>query len=144
LAATVRANLDIADIDQVFAACSRLQTLQPLQGALQQFASELATVPLADRPALAEQMVEGLHAILMVATDTVAEDAGDSVDLLLMLMEERSALMDRVRQELLGSDTSIDGRESLLSATLTFERIICLLRRLVPLATAGSPIAPAC
>lgn len=138
LAATVRANPDMADIDQVFAARSRLQTLQPLQSALHQFASELAAVPLADRPAFAEQMVEGLHAILMVAADTAAEDAGDSADMLLMLTEERSALMDRVRQELLGGGTSIGGRESLLSATLTFERIIWLLRRLVLPGIAGT------
>ena len=49
-----------------------------------------------------------------------------------ILTEERSALMERVRDELLGGSTNIAGREALLSATLTFERIIWLLRRLSP------------
>ena len=132
LADTVRATPDMADIDQVFAARGRLQTLKPLQSALHQFVAELAAVPPADRPAISTQMVEGLHAILMVAADAAAEDPGDSVDLLFALTQDRSALMERVRQELLGDSTSIRGRESLLSATLTFERIIWLLRRLVP------------
>ena len=132
LADTVRATPDMADIDRVFAARSRLQILKPLQSALHQFAAELAAVPPADRPAFSTQMVEGLHAILMVAADAAAEDPGDSVDMLFALTQDRSTLMERVRQELLGDSTSIRGRESLLSATLTFERIIWLLRRLVP------------
>jgi hypothetical protein len=40
--------------------------------------------------------------------------------------------MERVRHELLDGSGSLGGRESLLSATLTFERIIWLLRRLAP------------
>jgi phosphate:Na+ symporter len=132
LSSTVRANPDMADIDLVFAARSRLQTLRPLQAALHQFASELADVSPSERPVFAEQMIEGLHAILMVAADTASDDPADAAEMLFMLTEERSALMDRVRSELLGDGASIAGRESLLSATLTFERIIWLLRRLVP------------
>jgi phosphate:Na+ symporter len=132
LSATIRANPDMADIDRVFAARSRLQTLRPLQSALNQFSSELIKVPAAERPPFAAQMVEGLHAILMVAADTAADDSADAVEMLLLLTEERSSLMEQVRAELLGGGASIGGRESLLSATLTFERIVWLLHRLAP------------
>ena len=141
LSATIRANPDMADIDLVFAARSRLQTLRPLQAALHQFASELIEVPLAERPVFAGHMVEGLHAILMVAADTATDDGADAVEMLFILTEERSALMERVREELLGGGTSIGGRESLLSATLTFERIIWLLRRLAPAPAAAVVLA---
>ena len=130
LAATVRANPDMANIEAAFSARSRLQTLQPLQSALAQFASELLAVPVADRPATAGWMVEGLHAILMVAADTALEDDPEAVRTLFILTDDRSMLMERVRQELLDGSGSLGGRESLLSATLTFERIIWLLRRM--------------
>jgi hypothetical protein len=108
-----------------------LQTLQPLQIALTQFASGLLVVAPEERPEFAALMVEGLHSILMVAADCATDDSGDSQELLFILTEERSALMDQIREELLGSSTTqMAGREALLSATLTFERIIWLLRRL--------------
>jgi len=129
LAAVIRANPDMASTDQVFAARTRLQTLRPLQVALKQFVCELAGVAAPERPAFAEHMVEGLHAILMVAADTACDDPADAIEMLNILTQERSALMERVRQELLSGCNSIGGRESLLSATLTFERIIWLLRR---------------
>lgn len=132
LAAVLRANPEMADVDRVFAARTRLQTLRPLQVALHQFASELASVPAAERPIFAEHMIEGLHAILTVAADTASDDPADAVEMLAILTEERGALMERVRQELLSGGASIGGREALLSATLTFERIIWLLRRLSP------------
>jgi hypothetical protein len=43
---------------------------------------------------------------------------------------ERGALMERVRKELLGGAQNLSGREALLSATLLFERLLWLLRRL--------------
>ena len=131
LAATLRANPDMADVAKVFSARTRLQTLQPLQVALTQFASGLLVVAPEERPAFAAVMVEGLHSILMVAADCATDDSGDSQEFLFILTEERSALMDQIRDELLGSgDTHMAGREALLSATLTFERVIWLLRRL--------------
>jgi hypothetical protein len=77
-------------------------------------------------------MIEGLHAILMVAAEAASDESGFAQDMLYILTEERSALMERVREELLGGSANIAGREALLSATLTFERIIWLLRRLSP------------
>ena len=46
------------------------------------------------------------------------------------LTEERGELMDRVRKELLGGSKGLAGRQALLSATLLFERLLWLLRRL--------------
>jgi hypothetical protein len=97
-----------------------------------QFASDLIVVPVDERPAFAEHMVEGLHAILMVAAEAASDESGSAQEMLYILTEERSALMERVREELLGGSTNIAGREALLSATLTFERIIWLLRRSSP------------
>ena len=131
LSATLRANPDMADVAKVFSARSRLQTLQPLQAALTQFASGLLVIAPQERPAFAAIMVEGLHSILMVASDCATDESGDSQELLFILTEERSALMEQIREELLGSgEKRMEGRAALLSATLTFERVIWLLRRL--------------
>ena len=132
LGATLRENPGMSDVDKVFSARTRLQTLQPLQVALMQFASDLLAVPVEERPAFAGHMIEGLHAILMVAAEAASDDSGSAQEMLHILTEERSALMERVREELLGGSANIAGREALLSATLTFERIIWLLRRLSP------------
>jgi phosphate:Na+ symporter len=132
LGATLRANPGMSGVDKVFSARTRLQTLQPLQVALMQFATDLLAVPVDERPAFAEHMIEGLHAILMVVAEASSDESGGAQEMLYILTEERSALMERVREELLGGSANIAGREALLSATLTFERIIWLLRRLSP------------
>ncbi len=132
LGSMVRANPEMTEIQQVFEARSRVLALQTLQSALQDFTNQLAQVPEAQRPPFAAHMVEGLHAILMVAADVARNATEDDLALLHELTAERSALMDRVRQELLGGGSSIGGRESVLSATLLFERILWMLRRLSP------------
>jgi phosphate:Na+ symporter len=132
LGATLRANPGMSGVDKIFSARTRLQTLQPLQVALMQFATDLLAVPVDERPAFAGHMIEGLHAILMVVAEASSDESGGAQEMLYILTEERSALMERVREELLGGSANIAGREALLSATLTFERIIWLLRRLSP------------
>lgn len=132
LGTTVRANPDTSDIEKVFSARARLNTLQALHSALMQYAVHLIAIPPHQRPRLADYMTEGLHAILMVAADSVSDDSGESQETLLLLTEERSALMERVREEWLGGYADPGGREAMLSATLTFERIIWLLRHLSP------------
>ncbi len=132
LGAMVRANPEMSEIQQVFEARSRVLALQTLQSALHDFTTQLGEIPAEERPAFAAHMVEGLHAILMVAADVARDANPDDLDMLHILTGERSALMDRVRQELLGGGASIGGREALLSATLLFERILWMLRRLSP------------
>ena len=132
LGSMVRTNPEMTQIQQVFDARSRVLALQTLQAALQDFTTQLVEVPAAERPPFADHMVEGLHAILMVAADVARDANPDDLDMLHVLTGERSAMMDRVRQELLGGGASIAGREALLSATLLFERILWMLRRLSP------------
>ena len=137
LRATLRLNPGLTDAEEIFLARTQLEILQPLQSALQQFAAELLLVPNSERPVFTGYLITGLHAILMVAADTAAgdPDAGQTLNL---LTHERSALMERVREDLLGGESSVAGRESALSATLTFERIIWLLRRLTPRISAAA------
>jgi phosphate:Na+ symporter len=130
LSDTLRANPGMYDTETVLHVQTRLNTLQALQTALAQFAFDFIVIPQLQRPRLAEHMIEGLHAILMVAADIPADPSGESQAMLAMLTEERSSLMERVREELLGGFTDIVAREAMLAATLTFERAIWLLRRL--------------
>ena len=132
LGSMVRANPERSEIEPLFEARSRVLALQTLQSALQDFTTQLALIPAEERPPFAAHMVEGLHAILMVAADVARDANPDDLDMLHVLTGERSAMMDRVRQELLGGGASIAGREALLSATLLFERILWMLRRLSP------------
>jgi hypothetical protein len=80
--------------------------------------------------------VEGLHAILLFAEE--ARDA-ESLRLLHEMTGERGSLMDRVRRELTSGASSLAGREALLSATLRFERILWLLRQVLPLRVKDEP-----
>ena len=127
LSATLRANPDMVGVERVFDARARLQGLRALQECLWEFADVLASVPATERPALAGHMVEGLHAVLGVAAD--AEDDAEAAEMLQVLTDDRGALMEQVRRELLGGARSIGGREALLSATLLFERALWLLRQ---------------
>jgi hypothetical protein len=130
LSDTLHANPGMYDTEKVLHVQTQLNTLQALQTALTQFASDFIVIPQHQRPRLAEHMIEGLHAILMVAADMPSDASGESQAMLAILTQERSSLMERVRAEVLGGFADIAGREAMLSATLTFERIIWLLRRL--------------
>ncbi|MSQ68365.1 MAG: hypothetical protein EXR83_09265 [Gammaproteobacteria bacterium] len=137
LRATLQQNPGLTDAEEFFVARAQLDTLRPLQSALQQFVAELLLVPSAERPVFTGHLVAGLHAILMVAADTAAGEP-DAAQTLHLLTHERSALLERVRHDLLDNVTNVAGRESALSATLTFERISWLLRRLMPAASASA------
>lgn len=113
----------------VFEAKERAISLAALQQTLAEFTRDLASVPRTQLPGFATHLVEGLHAILLVAED--ARDA-ESLHLLHEMTGERGSLMDRVRRELMSGATSLVGREALLSATLKFERILWLLRQVMP------------
>lgn len=128
LAATLRANPEMVGAERVFRARARVGSLRALQDTLFEFTQALGAVPQAERPALAGHMVEGLHAVLGVAADAAGDDP-DAVEMLAVLTGERSALMDEVRQALLGGGQGLGGREALLSATLLFERALWMLRQ---------------
>jgi hypothetical protein len=117
-----------------------LGDLQTLQDNLAEFVGEVATVPAAEQPALINHMVEGLHALLGVAADGIGGTDPDAIQMLQILTEERGSLMDEVRKELLGGAQSLAGREALVSATLLFERLLWMLRRLAR-AEQATPLA---
>jgi len=133
LSSTQRTHPDMSGVDRLYALRSQVEGLKALQDSLADFSSQLASVPEEERPALVRHMVEGLHLLLGMAGEAMGEAtdeaAMDAKDMLMAMTEERGALMERVRKELLGGAQSLAGRESLLSATLLFERLLWLLRR---------------
>jgi phosphate:Na+ symporter len=138
LNATLHANPGMSGIERVFAARAALGGLQALQDNLAEFVSEVATVPASERPSLVNHMVEGLHALLTVAADGLSGADPDAIEMLQILTEERGSLMDDVRKELVGGAQSLAGREALVSATLLFERLLWMLRRLARTAPGSS------
>lgn len=130
LGALLSENPRPAEMRQVFEVKERALGLVALQQTLAEFARDLSGVPRAEWPDFALHLVEGLHAILLVAEES--HDPG-SLQVLHEMTGERGNLMDRVRGELLGGASSLAGREALLSATLRFERILWLLRQVLPL-----------
>ncbi|MEI8297640.1 MAG: Na/Pi symporter [Pseudomonadota bacterium] len=128
LAGMLRTNPEMS-AEVVFEARRGLVAFGELQGAIGQFATELLSVPAAERPAFAVSLIEGLHALLGMVVDACGPDAADSRELLALLTAERGELVERVRAELRGGSASIAGREALLSATLLFERIVWMLRQ---------------
>lgn len=140
LSATLRANPDMKGVERVFDARVRLKALQALQDCLYEFAGTLAEVAPAERPPLVGHLVEGLHAVLGVAGD--ATDDPEAAAMLAVLTDDRGALMDRVRAELLGGARGIAGREALLAATLLFERALWMLRQATLLEGAGTAAEP--
>ena len=130
LGAILAENPRPAESQQVFDAKERTLGLAALQQTLAEFTKELASVPSSDWPPFAHHLVEGLHAILLVAEET---QEPESLALFHEMTGERGSLMDRVRGELLGGASSLAGREALLSATLRFDRILWLLRQVLPL-----------
>jgi hypothetical protein len=135
LSATQHLHPDMTDSDRLYGLRGKVLGLQTLQDTLAEFVAQLGSVPPEERPALALHMVEGLHLLLGLAVealdDAATDAAADARDMLAAMTAERGALMERVRKELLGGAQSFAGRESLLSATLLFERLLWLLRRLV-------------
>jgi phosphate:Na+ symporter len=133
LSSTQRTHPDMSGVDRLYALRSQVEGLKALQDSLADFSSQLASVPEEERPALVRHMVEGLHLLLGMAGEAMGEAADEAVmdakDMLMAMTEERGALMERVRKELLGGAQSLAGREALLSATLLFERLLWLLRR---------------
>jgi hypothetical protein len=75
-----------------------------------------------------------------VAADGIGGTDPDAIQMLQILTEERGSLMDEVRKELLGGAQSLAGREALVSATLLFERLLWMLRRLAR-AEQATPLA---
>ncbi len=89
--------------------------------------------PLSETAAqrLRTQLVEGLHAVLMVFNETLQDVAPDELEMLLIISDDRSSLMERIRAGLTGKDQAIssDTQARLFQATSLFERLIWLVHR---------------
>lgn len=129
LSATQRTHPDLGGAERLYSLRAQVQALQALQDTLAEFSTQLGSIPEAERPPLAMHMVEGLHLLLGLAGEALDDSAADAREMLGAMTEERGALMERVRKELLGGAQSLAGREALLSATLLFERLLWLLRK---------------
>jgi len=78
-------------------------------------------------------VVEGLHVILLTLNDNIAEDDADTLPLLLLMTEDRTEIMQRLRDSLMreASGSQPANYQSLLNVTILLERSIWLIRRLV-------------
>ena len=131
------------DAEPVFSARMKLGALINLQTALYELHIELGQIPATEEADFKHQLIEGLHALLSFAVDTVIEDSVEGYEMLLLLAADRSDLTERVRNKLLNSTATLHGRDTLLSALLVFERIVWLLRRLAPPSRTTTPIEAA-
>lgn len=137
LGEVLRSNPEVSH-EEIFELRRRLGMLTAVQETLTRFVSEMASVPAAERPAFAQSLVEGLHALLVVITEACEEDAADARALMTELTAERGALVDRVRRELLAGCPGIAGRQAFLSAVVLLERLLWLLREQSPLPYAAT------
>ena len=76
---------------------------------------------------------EGLHVLLLTLNDAVAEQGADTVPLLLLMTEDHTEIMQRLRDSLMREASGLHPAhyQILLNVTLLLERSVWLVRRLV-------------
>lgn len=101
-----------------------------LVGSLQQ----PARAPGAER--IRHGIAEGLHALLDTLASALESGDPSDLDIVLQLSGDRSAVMERIRADLLSKETSLSlaDKQQLLDATSLVERITWLVRRYLKLA----------
>jgi phosphate:Na+ symporter len=126
---TVIHNRSDTAIERIFSLQCRNETIISLQDSLNSF---VVAIQATNDPQAgwASSMVEGLHLILTILRDTLAEGAEES-DLLFALTLDRGQLMDKIRESLLTGNTgNFADRQSVFVSTGIFERIIWLIRQI--------------
>ncbi len=122
---------------------ARNSFLQSLHEALHELGGALAK-PF-EMPALrslAENLSEGLAALLMVAYEAVRDGDADDLALLQKMAADRDSLVDQMRRRVVSADKSlsVQDQQALYTITSLFERIVWMLRRFAALlADAGEP-----
>jgi phosphate:Na+ symporter len=91
-----------------------------------------------DLPALrslAENLSEGLAALLMVAYEAVRDGNPDDLALLQKMAGDRDSLVDQMRRRVVSTDKSLSAQDqqALYTITSLFERIVWMLRRFAAL-----------
>jgi hypothetical protein len=139
LTSALRAEPAAADLEALVRLRTRLALLRALQAALHAFAQDVAALPVGERPARVERLVQGLHAVLGVAGEALGTRSTDEDrETLRKITGERGALMEQVRQSLLERGGATGSSERLVDATLHFEKCLWLLRRLSDDGAAGT------
>lgn len=74
------------------------------------------------------QLIEGLHALLLMLADT-RDDTPDELEFLLIMSGDRSSLMEQMRSKLLANDEklSADSQRRLFAATTLLERLTWMI-----------------
>jgi phosphate:Na+ symporter len=106
--------------------------LQSLHEALHELGEALAgPFELPSLKSLAENLSEGLAALLMVAYEAVRDGDADDLALLQKLTADRDSLVDQMRRRVVSADKSLSVRDqqTLYTITSLFERIVWMLRR---------------
>src|SRR5262249_42984130 len=83
--------------------------------------------------------VEGLDFVLMIMIQTLESADQELFSLLLRITEDRGDMMERIRQDYLAEEGSVDtaDRAVLLEVTSVFERVIWMTQRFARLVHAG-------
>jgi phosphate:Na+ symporter len=116
-------------IERIFALQSRNEAIISLQDSLYSFAEALLATRNPES-GWSGMMVEGLHFILLILRDSLEEDS-DEHETLLKLTEDRSKLMENVRNSLLTEKSGELGeRQALFISTGIFERIVWMVRQM--------------
>jgi phosphate:Na+ symporter len=129
----VKQQLDSAETERLTTLQNRLSLIIYLEDSLATLAASTAALPPDNR--LAELMltfVDALDFVLMTLIDALEGAEPESLGMLLQVTEDRSDLMERIRQEYLAEETSVGRVERvvLLQVTSLFERIMWMARRL--------------
>lgn len=135
LAELIDRHSDRVALDRMLNLQARTRLLADLRDGARQFdqlVAPLGTPP----PPMAHSLVESLDFMLRTLHQALQESDGDDIALLREVTGDRSAVMERMRQQLLsqGADVPLDVRTALFAATSLFERLIWLVRQYVQLA----------
>jgi phosphate:Na+ symporter len=118
-------------IERIFALQSLNEAIISLQNSLANFVDTLQSTQTSETGWTAS-MVEGLHLVLIMLSDALANGETDNRDLLLTLTSDRSKLMEKIRDSMLSEKSgNITERQALFVSTGIFERIIWLVRQIV-------------
>jgi phosphate:Na+ symporter len=129
----LESNADRDDREGVIRLQHRVANLRALFDALSEFrVVALAAKEWPSSAGVAESMIESLHALLSALVDATASEDVTEREFVLTLLGNRDDLMERMRQRVLreNPDLPAKAQEALFSATMLFERIIWLARRI--------------
>src|SRR5262245_19423379 len=121
----------------------RAANLRALFDALSEF--RIVALAAKDWPSsasIAENMIEALHALLSALVDAIGSEDAAEREFALRVLGNRDELMERMRQRVLrqNPDLPAKAQEALFSATMLFERIVWLARRIAMLLAAPDTV----